>query len=382
MYQVTRWLKSVALATRGFDKDQVEDAMKSRVMPAWASEKLGEAGLIEVNSFDELGNRWRQMEGPEFMEVMTTAHFANYFGDALSRSFYADYAYQGGAWRDYTFLDTAPDFRDVSRFRMTEPGGLYLRREKAEAKATYIAESEINYGVEEYARQFDVSWRAVLNDDLGKIRETPRRMVQAVRRFEDAFVSALYDNATTQAALVALGAAYAGTGRLTHANLQIGLNAMMQHTDAAGNLIAISGVWLVIPSVSLIQAQVILQSVLASGTANNDKNMLGQFIKGIKVDPYIGFAGANIPWYLVADPAEIPAITVVRMTGSEKPWVAMKRSNIELITGSAPAAYLMGSFETGDIEYLVTDLIGGWDSATLVGVTDSTGIYYSSGTTA
>ena len=41
----------------------------------------------------------------------------------------------------------------------------------------------------------------------------------------------------------------------------------------------------------------------------------------------------------------------------------------------------MGSFETGDIEYLVQDVIGGWDDATYVGVTDFRGIYYSAGTT-
>lgn len=382
MYQVSRWLKSVALATKGLSESEIDDVLKSRVIPSWAAEKIGESGLLEVRAFDELGANWRNMDGAQFAETMTTAHFANYFGDALSRAFYADYAYQASDWTAYTYPDSAPDFRDVSRFRMTEPGGLFLRREKGEAKSAYIAESEINYGVEEYARQFDVSWRAVLNDDLGKIRETPTRMLNAVRRFEGEFVSGLYDNATTQAALVALGAAYAGTGRLTHANLTIGLNAMLQRTDAAGNRIAISGVWLVVPPVLVIQAQTILESILASGTANNDKNVLGRYIRGVKVDPFIGFAGANIPWYLFADPNEIPAVSVVRLNGFTRPWVAMKRSNIDLMIGSAPAAALMGSFETGDIEYMVTDIIGGWDDSAYVGVTDYRGIYYSAGTTA
>lgn len=382
MYQVTRWLKSVALATRGLNESEIDDAMKSRELPVWAVEKIGEVGVKEYNAFGELGANWRSMDGGQFAEVMTVAHFSNYFADALSRQFYADYAYQGGSWRDYTFPDTAPDFRLVSRFRMTEPGGLYLRGEKGEAKATNIADSKVQYGVDEYARQFDISWRAILNDDLGKIRETPARMLKAVRRFEDSFVSNLYDNATSQAGLNGLGALYGGTGRLTAANLAIGLNALLQRTDAAGNLIQISKVWLVIPSVLVIQAQTLLQSVLLPGTANNDKNVLPQFIAGYRVDPFIGFAGANIPWYLFADPSEIPAVSVVRMNGFDRPWVAMKRSNIDLITGSAPAAYLMGSFETGDVEYMVTDIIGGWNDATYVGITDFRGIYYSSGTTA
>ena len=49
---------------------------------------------------------------------------------------------------------------------------------------------------------------------------------------------------------------------------------------------------------------------------------------------------------------------------------------------SAPSSFLMGSAETGDIEYFVETVIGGNDDEDLVGVTDVNGIYYSSGTTA
>jgi hypothetical protein len=41
----------------------------------------------------------------------------------------------------------------------------------------------------------------------------------------------------------------------------------------------------------------------------------------------------------------------------------------------------MGSFATGDIEFMVEDIVGGWDDAVYVGVTDPRGIYWSSGTT-
>jgi hypothetical protein len=42
---------------------------------------------------------------------------------------------------------------------------------------------------------------------------------------------------------------------------------------------------------------------------------------------------------------------------------------------------LLGSFATGDIQYAVSDILGGWDSGTLVGLTDFRGFYYSNGTT-
>lgn len=380
MYQVMQWVKSIALAEKGFDANQIEAIVKAHALPAWATEKLGEHGVAEMVAMSELANTWKQMDMAQFRETMTTAHFDVYFADAISRAFLQDYNFQAGQWQAYTYPDTAPDFRDVDRFRMTEPGTLFRRREKAEAKATHISDSEVSYGVDEFARQFDVSWRAVMNDDLGKIRETPRRMLNAVRRFEDGFVSALYDNATTQAALVALGAAYAGTGRLTAANLAIGLNAMRSRTDASGNPIQINKIWLVIPPILEMQAQVILGSTLMAGGALNDKNVIPQFLAGYKIDPYIATAAPNIPWYLFADPGEIAGVPVVRLQGWSGPLVVQKRSNIEVISGNAPAAFLMGSFESGDIEYMVNDVIGGWDSATWVGLIDPNAVYYSSGT--
>jgi len=384
MYQVTKWITEYALASHGLDENQIEDAtrLNESDLQALFAEKAStpvDVVMPEVLALRELANRGRDMHPDEFQEVMTTAHFTSYFADALSRAFYADYQYSVSDWQSYVYHDVAPDFRDVARFRMSEPGGLDQRAEKAQPKATYVTETEVNYGVGEYARQFDVSWRTILNDDLGKIRETPQRMANAAKRWLDEWVSALYDNATTLGTLVGLAATYWGTGRLTAANLAIGLNAMMMRTDANGNQMNINRVWLVIPKILQIQAADILQDILAYGGAGS--NVLAQFVAGVKIDPYIGFAGLNVPWYLFADPSEIPTVTVVRLQGWPGPITYMKRSDIQMMGGSAPSAFTMGSFATGDIEFAVEDVVGGWDNASYVGVTDFRGIYYSTGTT-
>ncbi len=332
-----------------------------------------------VEALDALGSGLLNMNASQFQEAMTTAHFEDYFSDALSRAFYADYQYKVGSWTNYVYQDVAPDFRNVDRFRMSEPEGLLRRREKAEAKTTYIEETPIEYGVDEFARQFDVSWRAILNDDLGKIRETPQRMANAAGRWLDAWVSNLYDNAVTQATLAALLPPWSGTGRLTAANLAIGLNAMMQRVDARGNQMNIPSVHVVIPPILAIQAADILQDLLSFGGPGG--NVLGQFTASVYVDPYIATAVPNVPWYLFADPSDVPSVTFVRLQGMPGPIVTKKASDIQMIFGTAPAAYLMGSFATGDIEYMVTDIVGAWDDASYVGVTDFRGIYYSSGTT-
>lgn len=360
MYNVIRWIEEYAVAShRG-------------VLPGPELDQ-------RVEALRELGRNHRHMTPVQFQETMTTAHFASYFADALSRAFYDDYQYMVGQWPNYVYQDTAPDFRDVKRFRMREPEGLTRRLEKAEMKATYVYETEIDYAVDEFARQFDVSWRAIQNDDLGKIKETPQRMAKAASRWLDAFVSALYDNAVTQATLAGFGAPWAGTGRLTLANLAIGVAAMMQRVDVAGNPMNISRVYLVVPPLLRVQAAQILQDILSYGGPGG--NVMNQFIAGVYVDPYIATAVPNVPWYLFADPADVPSVTLVRMEGWPGPVTFMKESDISIITGTAPSAFTMGSFATGDIEFAVEDIVGAWDDAALVGVTDFRGLYYSSGTT-
>ena len=351
-----------------------------------------EAGLLSEAEFNVRREAMREMvfSNPfergesglgRFAEAMTTAHFATYFGDALDRMFYDAYQFKQGSWNQYTYQDTAPDFRDVDRGRMTQPETLTLRREKEEMKATYVSDDWIEYGVQEYSKQFDVSWQTILNDNLGEIQRTPQRMLQAALRFEDTFVSNLYDNAVTQATILALGAPWFGTGRLTAINLAIGLNAMMQRTDAAGIPIQFNRIHLVIPPIYKIQIADILGDLLSYGGPGG--NVLNQFISAsdVHVDPYIAVAGLNVPWYLFADPSETAAVTVARLQGVPGPFTFGKLSDIRMLSGSAPAQFLLGSFATGDIEYGVETIIGGWDDAGYVGVTDFRGLYYSNGTT-
>jgi hypothetical protein len=329
-----------------------------------------------------LREMWTASSPAQFKEAMTMAQFPTYFGTLLNREFVAAYAVKQGSWKSYTKADTAPDFRDISRPRMDWYLPLHLRREKAESKAGYAVEAEFHYGVDEYSTQFDISWQTLQNDDLGELKRAPEELLKAALAFENAFVSNLYDNGVTQGTLLAGGAPYFGTGRLTAANLAIGINAMKVRNMPNGQPMNLSKIYLVIPPLLELQASVILGSTLMAGVATNDVNVLPKFISGYYIDPYIATAGINVPWYLFADPSEVGTVRVARLQGAPTPFTYIEESSIRVISGSAPASFTLGSFATGDIQYAVSDIIGGWDSGTLVGLTDFRGIYYSNGTTA
>ncbi len=319
-------------------------------------------------------------------EAMVVGDFPLYFARTISRAVYARYNYKRGEWRDYTFAEQVPDYSDAKRYRFTEFDTLELRREKEEAYPGYIDETELTIAVEDYAKQVDFSNRIFVNDDLGAFNNIVMKMGDSARRFEDFYVSALYDNGLTQAALIALGANYFGTGRLTTANLAIAWNAFATRVDARGNNIQVIPTYLVIPPILGLTASQILMSEKVAELATNGINPLRGRLQ-IREDPYITIAVPDVPWYLFAAPADVPGVSVVRMSGRPGPRLYAKAPDKIPMTesgGLGAGNWRDGSYLTGDIELMVETTIGARndDAAVLVGVTDPNGIYYSSGTTA
>jgi len=308
-------------------------------------------------------------------EALVVGDFPYYFNRVLSRMVYDRYNLRLGEWRDYTYSDLVPDYSVAERYRFSEFDRLSRRPEKGETKAGYIyEESPVQVQVEDYAKQIDFSHRILVNDDLGQFNNIGQLLADSARRFMSFYVSALYDNAASQAALVALGANYAGTGRLTTANLAIGYNAFVQRVDARRNPITVVPRYLVIPPISRINADTILQSERIAELATNAKNVLGNRGLEIREDPYIAIAPPNVPWYLFADPADIPAVSVARM---------QTKPNDFYLYAKAPDKIPMTLTGTGDIEISIETTVGARtdDPTGLAGITDAQGIYYSSGTT-
>jgi len=320
-------------------------------------------------------------------EALTVGHFPNYFARVLNRAVYARYTSRMSDWRDYTYQDQVPDYTVAERYQFSEFDRLERRVEKEEAYAGYVYEDTVRQlQVDDYAKQIDFSRRILVNDDLGAFNNIIDKMVDAAKRFLDFYVSALYDNALSQAALVALGANYAGTGRLTTANLAIAWNAFVQRVDGRGNPIVASPVYLVIPPILRLTADQILQSERIAELATNAVNVLRGALQ-VKEDPYIATAAPNVPWYLFADPMSIPAVTVVKLQSLANDFYVYAKAPDKTplsMTGAMGAAdWRAGSFLTGDIELLVETTVGQRidDLTGLVGITDANGVYYSSGTT-
>ena len=313
-------------------------------------------------------------------EALTTSDFPLMYGDVLDRQLHAAYKGVEAAWRPFTKMSTVRDFRNADRFAIY--GGDNLLAEVGE-KGEYLASprNELRYriAVKKRGRQFDISWESLINDDLGALRDTPERFGRAAERTEHRIMTALYasdvgahvEGAGGNLYAVGVNCVASGTGLLTIANLEIGVQNMNTRTDIGGEPIMATPRYLVVGPALEFTARQILTSATKMWTddsggalvASPTRNVISDVGLILIVDKYLPVvnAGANdqdTQWYLFSDPADIAALEAAHLTGHENPEIAMKNSD-KVSVGGGPISPFDGDFATDNVFYRVRHVFGG-----------------------
>jgi len=261
--------------------------------------------------------------------------------------------------------------------------------EKGEPMAGHVVDAvRRQLKVEVWEKQFDFSMRAIVDDDIGYFNNMAGDMGQSARRTLERFVSRLYNNATSIARLVGLGANYSTTGRLTSTRVSTAQLAFAARTDTTGSPINVTPRYLVVPTGLLHTARQILNSELVPELATNGINVVRGSFEIIE-DPHIAFTAPNIPWWMMSDPRggeNVRGLVLIRRQGMPAPMVIRKKSDQETFSSfagtGAPVSPLFGDFATGNIVLKVMDEWGTYVDGTEGNLFDFRGIYYSSGTVA
>jgi len=320
-------------------------------------------------------------------EALTTSDFPLLFGDVLDRQMLAAYKATPPVWKPYTKLSTVPRISpQVGGYRFAMRGGdEHLDRvyEKGEYLASDRNADRYAISVDKYGRQFDISWEAMINDDLNALKDTPTRFAMAAQRTEHRVVVGqyAYDLAGGIAHVVGgpLYSTFAAelnetAALLTIANLETGLEVMAGRTDAAGEPIYCRAKFLVVPPALEMTARQILTSAtkqwMELGGAGGPlpyptTNVVSQYGLQLIVDPYLpaaatangSAASQNTQWYLFSDPNDIRVLEAAHLSGHERPEVCMKASN-KVTVGGGAINPMSGDFATDNIFYRVRLIFG------------------------
>uniref|UniRef100_A0A6M3KUT9 Putative structural protein n=1 Tax=viral metagenome TaxID=1070528 RepID=A0A6M3KUT9_9ZZZZ len=312
-------------------------------------------------------------------EAMTTSDFPYLFGEVLDRQLLAGFKDTPQVMPRICRPGRVKDFRTVHRYEISDGD---QRLEKVAEKGEYLAsdrdEAKYYYAISKYGRQFDISWEAIISDDLGALRDTPMRFAKAARRAEEYFLTSLFmdTNGPLDAVFsVARGGAAVAATPLTIGNLETGVEAMAAYTDQGASPILNRPKFLMIPPALEFTARQILTSATkmwiqgattlaaAPDVARPMSNVISQYGLEILINPWIpivaatGTVGAT-SWYLFSDPGDIPAAEFGLLTGHESPELFMKGSN-QTRVGGGDASPMDGDFETDNIFYKVRHCFGG-----------------------
>ena len=317
-------------------------------------------------------------------EALTTSDFPYLFGDVLDRQVLAQYKAVDPVWKQYIKMSTVPRiYPQIGGYRFAITGGDQYLDEVAE-KGEYLASSrdEARYTlyVKKYGRQFDISWEAMINDDLNALKDTPARFAKAATRTEHRIAVNLYAgdySAVSHAANLysdcVAAEVNAVAALLTIANLEAGLEAMAGWVDAGGEPIMNRAKYLVVPPALEMTARQILTSTSkmwldyttrAAGPINYPmptNNVVSQMGLTLVVDPYLPIMDTtygNTAWYLFSDPSDIAAVEVAHLAGHERPEICMKASD-KVSVGGGAIGPMSGDFATDNVFYRVRLVFGG-----------------------
>lgn len=305
-------------------------------------------------------------------EAITTTDFPYLFGQILDREVLARYKVWVADWKSYFSVRTLRDFREVYRHKVIgNDNRLPKVAEKGEYLISPVSECRYHYHLHKYGRQFDISWEAVINDDMGAFDDVAQRMANAAIRTEafnatSTFVDAggphhdLFGDPIEDCEQDVVNV---GNLALTILNLETTLQLMAAQTDPNGEPIAVRGVHLVVPPALEFTARQILTSAVKMWTESAAggptpypmTNVVSQVGLQLHVDPYIpviDLVAPNTTWYLFADPSQGAAMEFGYLRGHETPEICMKASD-KVSVGGAAISPFSGDFATDNVFYRV-----------------------------
>lgn len=324
-------------------------------------------GLAEAaNLVARLMKTGSKLDMYRFQEALTTSDFPIYFGDLIDRQVLASYAEAPQTYTQWAKVSEVADFRPAKRYWMDGgEGQLKPVDELGEYKTVGRSEGQLSFGVKKFGARFDISWEAVLNDDLNLLTDQPARFGKAARRTEEKeatkllftkdFFSSGNDNVIN-------------SNPLTVQNLQKAIDKFTKKVDTDGEPIMVGPAILMVPPALEVTANNILNATEfltwdggQESFQMRTNNWMRQRLKLVVNNylPYLDTAAGDKTFYLLADPgAARGAVEFAFLRGHRNPEVFMKSPNA-LSVGGASAGGLAGDFEHDAIGYKVRHVMGG-----------------------
>lgn len=251
-------------------------------------------------------------------------------------------------WRVYTKQTSLKDFKTADRSWLAESEDLDEIQTGAPYKDTAMGDYKYQINLGTYGKTYSVERKTIINDDLEAFKDAPNKLGRACVRTMVKQICALIEGNTAStydsAALFSTrnGVANSSMTELTAdatgvAALQAGVQAIAQAKDASGRemLGSQAAILLVSPAKAEVAKWLVKATGLIGSTSSLSTNpILDPALCGslqVVVEPWLT-AFPN-RWYLLANPAQTPAIEVAFLNGKDTPDLLMKKPEASSLAG-------------------------------------------------
>jgi hypothetical protein len=281
----------------------------------------------------------------ELRESGSTSDFPNILGNVMYRRM-LDWAQNVPAvWRSYTAIGDLADFRPATTIIGYEAEDLLPIGEEGAYQDSKLADAAFTIQLGTYGRAFSINRNVIINDDLGYIRQQPKRFGKSAARSIAKFVAQtlLEGNGLCFDGVALFDAAH---GNLTTTGGTFGMEAMKTGILAMRNQTVLGVNQTVEPKILLtppgmeFEARAILNSsiiIAAGGDATTgvqpiimgNKNVLEQALT-LVMDPFLTDTNA---WYILADPDDTPVVATAFLNGKQTPDLLVERPVMYNVAG-------------------------------------------------
>jgi len=299
-------------------------------------------------------------------EAYTVSDFPNLMGDVLDRMLLARFREMPQGWRRYVKVRRPlRDFRTVRTMALDGGEGRYSEITDMDglSYSTTLDEDAYSYTPSLYAKGIQLSFRAIMNDDLSAFDTIPDRLGRGGRRSIAHFVTdLLYDSNGPDATFFS-----SGNGNLLTGNPDLAIDALgtafetlLGFTDADSEPILVEGVVLeygpgLHVTVQNLLNQLTVDLTTEGGVSGQTVRVNNWIVRNLEavMNPYIPIVATTngaTSWalYTRAD-SERPAAEVGFLAGFEEPQLYRKLSDTERVAGGIDQN--MGDFDSMSQHY-------------------------------
>ena len=291
----------------------------------------------------------------EVQQLMESAHttsdFPTYLEDKLNKMFYKAYTEYRSRWQNYAATKDVSDFKEITHVGLSEFDDLEVVAEDADYKYDNIDEKPgpvVN--TQTRGKLLKITRQTLINDDMGRLMETPSKMARAAARtLEKAVIDVLQSNPLAYDGVAMFDAGThnnlltGASSGLSEASLEEAMELMDKQTNQNGEPTDIEAKDLIVPTALHFTARRLLESAEVQHTATADSgkgkvNVVAGMLNLIKEKRLTD----DDAWYVQGanDANETPGIIVSFLNGRENPDL-MRMTNAQMLGSGRFDPYLM-----------------------------------------